>query len=98
MRALKEKQSEGCEHGIEDDNGMEKEFGSERAANVIGRNPVGGLHMEGIQHKLKENDSMHEAWSTSWVEFAKELWNTFGIANLQVEAIEDPLALQRGRL
>jgi hypothetical protein len=30
-RALKETQSEGCEHGIEDDNGMEKEFGSERA-------------------------------------------------------------------
>jgi hypothetical protein len=30
MRALKEMQSEGCEHGIEDDNGMEKEFGSKR--------------------------------------------------------------------
>jgi hypothetical protein len=31
MRALKETQLEGCEHGIEDDNGMEKEFRSERA-------------------------------------------------------------------
>jgi hypothetical protein len=30
-RALKETQLEGCEHGIEDDNAMEKEFGSERA-------------------------------------------------------------------
>jgi hypothetical protein len=38
--------------------------------------------------KLEENDSMHEAWSTSWVEFVKELWNTFRIANLQVKATE----------
>jgi hypothetical protein len=38
--------------------------------------------------KLEENDGVHEAWSTSWVEFVKELRNTFGIANLQVEAVE----------
>jgi hypothetical protein len=40
--------------------------------------------------ELEENDGVHEAssWSTSWVEFVKELQNTFRIANLQVEATE----------
>jgi hypothetical protein len=38
--------------------------------------------------KLEENDGVHEAWSTSWVEFIKELRNTFGISNLQVKAAE----------
>jgi hypothetical protein len=38
--------------------------------------------------ELKENDGVHEAWSTSWVEFVKELRNTFRIANLKIEATE----------